>query len=61
MKKDDKNSLFFLMCAHREEVNGYIDFCAEIYARNKPDAIKKVKEEFGENIIIKKVEKRSSK
>ena len=33
-------------------------FCTTIIARNKPDAVKKVKEEFGENIIIKYVDKR---
>lgn len=54
------NFKFFLLCQHRKPVNGYTDFCTTIIARNKPDAIKKAKEEFGENIIIKYVEKRDN-
>lgn len=47
-------------CIHaeyREETNGYKSFTTFITARNKPDACKKVKEKFGENVIIKSCEK----
>lgn len=42
---------------HREEINGYKSFTTFIVARNKPDACKKVKEKFGENVIIKSCKK----
>lgn len=47
-------------CIHaeyREETNGYKSFMTFMVARNKPDAHKKVKEKFGENVIIKSCEK----
>lgn len=47
-------------CIHAEygkRANGYKSFTTFIIARNKPDACKKVKEKFGEDVIIKSCEK----
>lgn len=52
------NYEFFLSCQYRKPFNGYTFFHTTIIARNKPDAIKKAKEKFGEDIIVKYIEKR---
>lgn len=54
MKMENK---YCIQAEHREKTNGYKSFMTFISAINKPDACKKVKEKFGENVIIKSCEK----
>jgi hypothetical protein len=43
---------FCLQLRYKKEYNGYKSFVTHIKALNKPDAIKKAKEKFGEDIIV---------